>query len=87
LYSKIDWCSSPEISFKITDNETKIFKVGGFKNGNWIMPLALGIIVLSFIVKTISGIGYLIFFAVPPFLLLMYYITLGRKKYLTLKEI
>lgn len=87
LYSKIDWCSSPEISFEISDSETKIFKVGGFKNGNWIMPLALGILLLSYVVKQVYGVNYLFYLVIPPFLLLIYYLTIGRKKYLTLKEV
>ena len=87
LYSKIDWCSNPEISFEIVDSDTKIFKVGGFKNGNWIMPMALGIIILSYLLKQIYGIDYLFYLAIPPFLLLIYYLTIGRKKYLTLREV
>jgi hypothetical protein len=87
LYAKIDWCSSPEISFEITDSATKIFKVGGFKHSNWIMPLALIILFVSYIVKKTTGIDWLIYLVIPPFLLLMYYISIGRKKYLTIKEI
>ena len=57
LVAKIDWCSSPEINFEITDTKAKIFSVGGFTS------------------------------AVPLFLSLLYYLTIGRKKYLTLKEV
>jgi hypothetical protein len=87
LFFKIDWCRSPEISFEIVDNEAKMFNVRGFKNSDWILPLALGIVILHYIVKILSGFDYLIYLAVPPFLVLIYYITVGRKKYLSLKEI
>ena len=87
LFSKIDWCSSPEISFEVVDNETKTFKVGGFKNGNWIMPLTVGVIVLSYLLKITAGVNYFFYLAIPAFLLLVYYLTIGRKKYLTLKEL
>jgi hypothetical protein len=87
LFAKIDWAASKRLNFKVELNETKTFKVGGFKNGKWIMPLTLGIIVLSYILKITAGINYLFYLAIPPFLILVYYLTLGRKNYLTLKEI
>jgi len=85
--AKIDWCSSPDISINIGDNETKNLKVGGFKNGNWLMPLGLGIIVLHVILSKTMDFDYAIFLLAPTFLLLVYYLTLGRKNYLTLNEI
>jgi hypothetical protein len=84
--ARIDWCSSPDVSITVQDNETKNLKVGGFKNGNLLMPLGLGIIVLHFILKSMMGFNYAIFLVVPIFLLLVYYLTIGRKKYLTLIE-
>jgi hypothetical protein len=80
---KIDWCSSPEISFDINDNNSKTFKVGG----NWIIPIAGGVIVLYFILKIFLDIDYALFLLLPPVLLLFYYLTVGRKRYLTLNEI
>ncbi|MES2332121.1 MAG: hypothetical protein V4539_21105 [Bacteroidota bacterium] len=87
IYSKIDWCSSPQIPFEITGDGNKVFKVGGFKNGNWIIPLALGIIILDYALSTLFGISYLFYLIVPGFLLLVYYLTIGRKRYLSLSEI
>jgi hypothetical protein len=69
------------------DNETKSFKVGGFKYGYWLLPIALGIFALSYISNLIAGFDYLFYLVIPLFLLLGYYITAGRKKYLTLTEI
>jgi hypothetical protein len=86
LYFKIDWCSSPEVSFDITDSDIKSVLVGGFKNGSWMVPAAGGIILLSYLLERLFGIYYLFFLAIPAFLVIVYYITIGRKKYLTLKE-
>ena len=46
--AKVDWCSSPDISVDINDNQTKNLKVGGFRNGQFLMPIGLGLIVLHF---------------------------------------
>ncbi len=85
--AKIDWCSSPEISINTDDNEIKNLKVGGFKNGNWLMPIAGGIIALHFILKITVDIEYTIVLVIPVFILLVYYLTLGRKNYLTLTDV
>ena len=58
ITAKIDWCSSPDLTINADDNKTKCLKVGGFKNANWMLPIAL-----------------------------LYYLTIGRKKYLRLEEI
>lgn len=86
IVTKIDWCSSKTITFDISDDEMKEFKVGGFKNAKWLMPTALIIIVLSYIVNLGYGFEYLFYLVVPAFLLLVYYLTVGRKRYLTLTE-
>jgi len=80
LVTKIDWCSSPTLVFSIGDNEIKNFKVGGFRNASWLVPTALIIIILSYIVS------YLFYLVIPVFLLIVYYLTIGRKRYLTLIE-
>ena len=86
ITAKIDWCSSPDTTITIRDNETKILKVGGFKNGKFIMPIGLGIFVLHFVVSYFFDIKYTLFLLTPFLILLIYYLTLGRKHYLTLEE-
>ena len=86
IKAKIDWCSSPELSIITDDNETKNLKVGGFKYGNWLMPITVIIILLHSIIKAKAGINGTIFLVIPSFLLLAYYLTFGRNKYLTLTE-
>ena len=87
MFAKIDWCSSPEILISLSNDQIKDLKVGGFKNGSWIMPVTGGIIALHLILRIMFHINYVIFLVIPAFLLLVYYLTLGRKKYLTLEEI
>ena len=86
IYAKIDWCSSPTLSFDIREAEIKTFKVSGYKNGNWMMPLAFIIVLVSVLASLLFDADYIIYFALPFFLISMYYITFGRKQYLTLKE-
>lgn len=86
LKAKIDWCGSQEAPFVINGNETKYFSIRGFQYSNLIMPVTLAILVLHIIIRRTTGINYIIWFALPSFLLLMYYLTLGRNDYLRVKE-
>ena len=85
--AKIDWCSSPEISIELKENQTSNLKVGGFKYGQILMPVGLGLIILHFILSKFADFEYTIFLVAPLFLLMVYYLTIGRKKYLTLEDI
>ena len=85
--AKIDWCSSPELLIELKENQTSNLKVGGFKYGKILMPVGLGLIVLHFILSKFADFDYTIFLVAPLFLLLVYYLTIGRKKYLTLEEL
>ncbi|GEO10020.1 hypothetical protein [Segetibacter aerophilus] len=84
VLAKIDWCSSPVVSFEVEAEGVKSLTVGGFKHGNWFMSFAPLIIILASIVNVKYGNRYLVLLSIPVFLLLTYYLTLGRKKYLTL---
>ena len=86
VIAKIDWCSSPEFSFEINDNDSKTFLVGGLKNGRWILPLTTGMIALFFILPHTLHTYFNLFLVLPLFLLLLYYLTFRRKNYLTLRE-
>lgn len=87
IAAKIDWCSSPEVSFNIKDTDTKAFKVGGFESGNKIVLMTIGLIALYFIIKVLLQKNFAIFLLLPVPFILGYYITVGRKKYLILTEI
>lgn len=84
--AKIDWCSSPNISIELKENQTSNLKVGGFKYGQILMPIGFGLIALHFILTIFADFYYTIFLVVAFFPLLLYYLTIGRKKYLTVEE-
>ncbi len=50
------------------------------------MPLGLGIFFLHVILSITMDFNYAIFLNTPIFFLLLYYLTFGRKNYLTLYE-
>ncbi|MEO8171976.1 MAG: hypothetical protein ABI581_02790 [Sediminibacterium sp.] len=87
LYFKIDWCRSPKLIFDLNDNEVKQFSVAGFKGGRWMMPLAIGLMILNSVIGIFLGNDYLTYSLFPIFLVIVYYITVGRNKYLSLTEI
>ena len=84
IEAKIDWCGSPKVAVDIKNGETKNLNVGGFKFGRWLTPASIGLIVLHCIMERFFGFEYIIFLVYPVFFLLVYYLTFGRKKYLTL---
>jgi hypothetical protein len=87
IVGKIDWCSSPELTFDINDNDTKTLLIGGFKNSNWIMPITIGVIVLCFGLSYALDSDYILLLIIPTFLIMSYYLTIGRKNYLSLTEL
>ena len=91
ITAKIDWCSSPEILVDVKDNQTKNLKVGCFRNGQFLTPIVGGLFALHFILSKFADFEHTLFLIgtlfLLYFLLLVYYWTIGRKKYLTLDEI
>lgn len=86
LKAKIDWCGSREIDFSVAGEEKKYFKLSGFKYSKIIMPLAIALFILSFVLRKLFHIDYAAWLILPIFLLLFYYLTFGRNDYLTLKQ-
>ena len=87
LVAKIDWYSSTTISFELNDNDTKSFILSGFKNKLVRNLFIYGGIILVIVFSLSSSWDYVIFLIAPVFLIFVYDLTLGRKKYLTLMEI
>ena len=87
LEAKVDWCGSEIVSIRLAENEQKAMVVSGFKYNKWIMNIGPGIVGIHFLLKIFFNFHYLIFFIIPFFFLLMYYLTIGRRKYLILKEV
>jgi len=88
IKGKIDWCGSQTLEFNIADNEIKEMEIGGFKYSKIIMPLALIIMTLFFLIKFLLKIESNTFtlFAGIGFLFPLYYITIGKNHYLTIRE-
>ncbi len=82
--AKIDWCSSPDIVLDLPENETIELNVGSFHTSKWLMPFVAGLFLLDLVLTITVHIDYIELIALPLFFRLMYYLTFGRKKYLTL---
>lgn len=86
---KVDWCSSPELEIDVKEEKSKTVEVSGFKANAWLliaMYVVLGIYFISefFLQQRFKVVMYLVF---PIALAYIYYLTLGRKKYLEIKEL
>ncbi|UMB60676.1 hypothetical protein MHL31_00340 [Lutibacter sp. A80] len=88
INGKIDWCKSPIKTINFLENKSTVIEIAGFKYGSIIMPVALGIMSFFFLIKYIFKIeaNSFILLAGIGFLFPLYYITIGRNKYLTIHE-
>jgi hypothetical protein len=89
ITAKIDWCGSQAKELDLKDNETKILKVSGYKYGSVIPPIGLLISVIYLVLSfgfNIEFYSILILFPIV-FLYPIYFITLGKQKYLRITEI
>jgi hypothetical protein len=86
IKAKIDWCSSAEKQFSISGEEKKYFKLSGFRFSGVLIPLTLSIFILDKLVEKVYHIDYLIWLVIPGFLVLVYFLTFGRKAYLKLEQ-
>jgi hypothetical protein len=86
---KVDWCSSPEMEFELSSDKSKSVEVSIFKLMRWIYPLLYGIFGAFLLLKWIFEIYIqeLVYVAIPLFLILVYYFSFGRKKYIEIKEL
>jgi hypothetical protein len=92
LRTKIDWCGSKTITFKITDTDTQKIELSVFKPGNlgkWFIFLSLIILGLRYALEQLHNINPL--FPLTLIILLgaylLYPLTFGRKNYLKLRKI
>lgn len=86
LVAKIDWCSSSVINFNISGNDVQTFSVGGFKHNKVILPMSAILYLLHLVMNYFFHIQLSIFFVLPLILLLTFYISVGRKQYLSLEQ-
>lgn len=86
LQFTIDWCGCPTVTFMAAEGETKYFDISAFWNSHIIAPLALVVIsgnVASMLFFNFYGLNILLALL---FAGVVYLLTLGKDKYLTLKE-
>jgi hypothetical protein len=86
---KVDWCTSPEIEIELKEDKSKTVEVSSFKANSWLligMYIILAVYFISefFLQQRFKGIMYLVF---PIVLVYIYYLTLGRKKYLEINQL
>lgn len=93
LQCKIDWCSSPELELTLKEGEALFVQVGsGMKyyslfTALMVLVLLSGPMIKYLQLKVPEGFTYLQLAVLVPFLLYyLYYLTIGRKRYLLLKE-
>lgn len=87
--AKIDWCGSKDLTCQINENEIKIVTISSFKYGNYLMPGFVGLTVLYFILKKFVDSQFadiLLVITLLILLLIAYYLTVGRRSYLQIKE-
>lgn len=87
IAAKIDWFSSPDLIVELDENQTQIISVGVLKQVDWMMPVSGGLIALHFLLKIFFGFEYLLILVFPVFIFLVYVLTFGRKRYLTINKI
>jgi hypothetical protein len=88
VIAKIDWMSSPEFKVDLSDDKSKTIELSGYKLGRFMAPVFLGIIGLAFIFDYVFQIDtkFLFYLFIPPILVSLYYSTIGRKKFIEIKE-
>jgi hypothetical protein len=79
----------PEKELEISEEKAKSVEIGGFKLGKWLFPLFYLVLILFFVFDVFLNkvVNELIYIAIPLFVVYLYYITLGRKKYLEIREL
>ena len=92
LRATIDWTGSNIYEFEIAEGETRYITLSTFRNANWLIPSG-SILILSYMLvlrrlfQLKDTIWEKIYWAVLLFYagIFLYYLTLGRKKYLWLR--
>lgn len=87
LKFSIDWTCSKEETFTIREAESKTFIVSGFKGARWMMPLGLVLIAMGMLMEIAFGFNPMIYFAGVIFAVLIFYVTIGRKRYLSIRQV
>lgn len=82
----IDWTSSKTIHFSVGEADAKEFIIGSHLMYHKLFSILHYITVVFVVASIILPYDYLILFAVPDFLLIVYFATIGRKRALVVRE-
>jgi hypothetical protein len=82
---KIDWAKSKQLEMQIQEGEIIELQAQSFPHAKWMMPTAFILIVAHILLKFTLGIQWVFYGVIPFFFILIYYITVGRSRYLVLK--
>ena len=86
LKAKIDWCGSNNYSFNISENETPKVVLSSFGYSWYFFPISGVLIAIHLLLYFVYKINYLIWVPFAFIMILLYYFSIGRNKYLVLKE-
>lgn len=91
LKAKIDWCGSPELSFRLADEEEQCFQLSSFqKIQRFIMllfVLGAALLVTYVFVRNVLLMNIAVGLFATSLLLIAYMLTINRNRYLTLKKL
>ncbi|WP_165750091.1 hypothetical protein [Cellulophaga sp. Z1A5H] len=89
IVAKINNRRSEKIQINFTKDETKTFKLAGFKYGSLVMPLIIGSVLIFLVCKAFLNIElkFLLALSLLAFLYPVYYMTLGKNNYLSLSDV
>ncbi len=89
VYAKVDWCSSEKMDIEVLENQNTAIGLSGFKYGNIVLASIFGTVLIYLLISLFlkMDFNFLLIFAVIAFLYPVYYITLGKNKYISIAEI
>lgn len=87
LSARTGWCGSEDYTFTMTEDETRTLEIDIFKYANWIVSSIFMVMALHFIAMLMWNIKFISLLNIPLILFFLYYLTLGRNKYLVIKKV
>jgi len=88
VIAKMDWMSSPEFELDLSGDKSKTIELSGYKLGRYLVPFLFGLLGLVLVLDYVFHVEvkFLFYFFIPPLLVSLYYSTIGRKKFIEIKE-
>ena len=87
IQARIDWATSNSVDLTASEGEAYFFQLAGFKGAKWFIPVALLLTIGTWAIDYLLEVSISLFISIPILLFMVYILTVGRKKYLTLTPI